>query len=268
MEVFLLSDRIKSMNSDRVVCSAVLTYHTRNAEPEKISDEEVLAAVLDAAPAVIGCAGLENAEIVEYHGGGVYEIEVHYEQQTVEAGSVKFANRKAYDERWYLDSSNTVEHILAGESTTAYGPDAPEVGNLINWNGKHGAACVISGADIISTTIRENCVLSLDTSSYTTGFRKKIANLAGSINSRAFHGWAAGEVLFLGADSGNPYVNRKGEELIDVTLKFAIRISSGKTVNGRTVSAGGWDVVWPLGTKNVFVSKVYRSNDLNMLGVG
>ena len=142
------------------------------------------------------------------------------------------------------------------------------ISNLINWNGKHGAACVTSGADIISTTIRENCVLSLDTSSYTTGFRKKIANLAGSINSKAFHGWAAGEVLFLGADSGNPYVNRKGEELIDVTLKFAIRISSGKTVNGRTVSAGGWDVVWPLGTKNVFVSKVYRSNDLNMLGVG
>ena len=73
MEVFLLSDRIKSMNSDRVVCSAVLTYHTRNAEPEKISDEEVLAAVLDAAPGVIGCAGLENAEIVEYHGGDLIE---------------------------------------------------------------------------------------------------------------------------------------------------------------------------------------------------
>ena len=61
MEIHLSANRVKSMNVNRNINSAVLTYHTRGALPEEYSDEAVLAAVLDAAPEKVGAAGLTSA---------------------------------------------------------------------------------------------------------------------------------------------------------------------------------------------------------------
>ena len=268
MEIFLSANRIKTMNAGRNVTSAVLTYHTRGALPEEYSDEQVLLAVLDAAPPRVGAAELVNASVTEYHGAGVYEIEVSYEY-TPAAFRSRLASRRIGDERWYMAGSNTTEHTLTALETTAWGDNAPPTGNLINWNGRSGPLCAVAGADIINSTVRENCLLSIDAQDYTSAFRKKIAALTGSVNSRAFHGWAAGEVLFLGCNSGLPGVNDRGEEIIDVTFKFAIRRNrESLLINGRRISAAGWDIVWPLGTDFVYTSRVYPRNDLSQLGVG
>ena len=268
MEIFLSANRIKSMNSSRNISSAVLTYHTRGALPEEYSDEQVLLAVLDAAPPKIGAAELVNGSVIEYHGGGVYEIEVSYEYTPVTVRS-RPASRRARDEKWYMAGSNTTEHTLTALETTAWGDNAPSAGNLVNWNGRTGSLCAVSGADIINSTVRENCLLTIPAQDYTSAFRKKIATLTGSVNDRAFHGWAAGEVLFLGCNSGLPGVNDRGEEIIDVTFKFAIRRNRDSLlINGRRISAAGWDIVWPLGTDFVYTSRVYPRNDLSQLGVG
>ena len=268
MEIFLAANRIKTMNADRNISSAVLTYHTRGAVPEEYTDEAVLSAVLDTAPEKVGAAQLAQAAIVEYHGAGVYEIEVSYEYAPFSIRG-RLASRRARDEKWYMATSNTTEHVLSALETTAWGSGAPSSGNLINWNGRTGALCAVSGADIITSTFRENCLLTLDADDYTTSFRKKIADLSGSVNSRTFHGWAAGEVLFLGAVSGLPGYNDRGDELVDVTFKFAIRRNRDSlTVNNLHITAAGWDIVWPLGTEHVFVSRVYPRNDLILLGVG
>ncbi|MBQ7208162.1 MAG: hypothetical protein IJS01_10235 [Lentisphaeria bacterium] len=267
MEIFLAANRIKTMNADRNITSAALTYHTRGALPEEYSDEAVLSAVLDAAPEKVGAARLVRAAIVEYHGAGVYEIEVSYEYVPFSTRG-RLGSRRARDEKWYMSTSNTTEHILSALETAAYGDDAPPSGNLINWNGRTGPLCAVSGADIITSTFRENCLLTIDAGDCTASFRKKIADLTGSVNSRTFHGWAAGEVLFLGANSGLPGYNDRGDELVDVTFRFAVRRNRSLVVNGLHVSAAGWDIVWPLGREHAYVSRVYPRNDLNLLGVG
>ncbi|MBQ9502979.1 MAG: hypothetical protein IJU70_12550 [Lentisphaeria bacterium] len=268
MEIFLSANRIKSMNAGRNITSAVLTYHTRGALPEEYSDEQVLRAVLDAAPPRTGAAELISASVVEYHGAGVYEIEVSYEYTPVTFRG-RLASRRPRDENWYMAGSNTTEHTLTALETTAWGDNAPSAGNLVNWNGRTGPLCAVSGADIINSTVRENCLLTIHAQDYTSAFRRKIATLTGSVNDRVFHGWAAGEVLFLGCNSGLPGVNDRGEELIDVTFKFAIRRNRDSLlINGKRISAAGWDVVWPLGTEFVYTSRVYPRGDLNLLGVG
>ena len=268
MEIFLAANRIKTMNADRNISSAVLTYHTRGALPEECSDEAVLSAVLDAAPEKVGAARLAQASIIEYHGAGVYEIEVSYEYAPLSVRG-RLASRRAGDEKWYMITSNTTEHVLSALETAAFGDGAPPSGNLINWNGRTGPLCAVSGADIITSAFRENCLLTIDAGNCTASFRKKIASLTGSVNSRTFHGWAAGEVLFLGANSGLPGYNDRGDELVDVTFKFAIRRNKDpRIVNNLRISASGWDIVWPLGTEYAYRSCVYPRNDLNLLGVG
>ena len=269
MKINLSSNRTKSMSPERLVTAAVLSYQVSEAPPERYSDEEVLASVLDAAPETIGRARVTHAEISEYFGAGLFEVEVNYEEADAAYSQTLFSSRRERDQRWFLATSHASERTFAAVKTISYGPNPPQVNNLVNWNGKKGAASVVSGADIICSTLRENCVLTVKLQSFNTSLRKKIASLTGCLNNRAFHGWAAGEVLFLGANSGLPYRNDKNEELVDVTLQFAVRKNPPeRQINGCNVSCGGWDVLWPLGSNNVFVSKVYPQDDLNMLGVG
>lgn len=268
MKIHLSANRTKSVNRNGKVTSAVLTCHTSGAEPDKYSDDEVLAAVLKYVPENLGTAVVKEAAITEYHGSGVYEIEVNYEQQNW-TNSVKHSLRRHRDEKWFLATSNMVEHTFFGETTRAYGNNPPATGNLIGWNGKSGSAGSASGANVVTAAIRENCVLTLKRREFNIQFRKKILSLTGHINSLPFHGWETGEVLFLGASSGAPYVNDENEELVDVTLKFAIRQNREDLyVNGHIFSARGWEIVWPVGQHHVYVSQVYPEADFNILGVG
>ena len=266
MKIHFSGNRIKCMNANGSIRSASLTCHTSNAEPQYISDEAVLAEVLAASPQRIGAAQIAQAEIIEYHGCGVYEIEVSYEYRPETTAG--FSSRRDRDEQWFISTSNTVERIFSARKTIAYGSNAPDPENLVNWNGKKGKNCAASGADIITATIRENCVLTMDIASFNTAFRKKLVELTGCVNSKVFHNWAAGEVLFLGAGSGKPYENDQGDELIDITLQFAIRPNRSLNFNELEIAANGWDVVWPWGSENAFVSKVYPEQDLCALGVG
>ena len=268
MEIHLSANRTKSVNRNGKITAAVLTCHTTGAEPEKYTDEEVLQAVLEHVPQNMGAAALSGASIVEYHGAGVYEIEVEYELQTG-AVTVRRAQRRHRDEKWYLATSNTVEHILAGVNSRGYGHNPLSTGNLIRWNGKHGSVANAAGANVITSTLRENCVLTLYQEEFNRKFRQKILSLTGCTNSLAFHGWERGEVLFLGASSNTPYTNDEGDELVDITLKFAVRKNRDSLyINGQLFSAKGWEIVWPLGLYHVYVSTVYPEQDFNILGVG
>lgn len=104
-------------------------------------------------------------------------------------------------------------------------------------------------------------------------------NLTGKINSGAFRGFAAGEVLFQGASGSQ---DETGQWTI--TFKFAASpnrtgIKVGTITN---IAKGGWDYMWvlyqhgedssskwlipqPLG---VYVEQVYESASFNLLGIG
>ena len=268
MQIHLSANHTKSVNSNGKVTSAVLTCHTTGADPEKYTDEEVLDAVLKFVPENLGAAQLTEASIAEYHGSGVYEIEVSYEQKSWK-NPVKRSNRRARDEKWFLAASHATEHIFIAENNRIYGKAAPKVGLMIGWNGKSGSASHVTGTNIIVPVIRENCVLTLPLREYNLKFRKVLLPLLGCINSWKFHGWETGEVLLLGASTSAPYLNDDEDELIDVTMKFAIRRNrKDQLVHNVTFSAQGWDCVWPLGDTNICVSQIYPIGDFNILGIG
>ena len=268
MQIHLSANRTKSVNSNGKVTSAVLTCHTSGADPEKYTDEEVLDAVLKFVPENLGAAQLTEASIVEYHGSGVYEIEVNYEQKSW-TNPVKRSNRRARDEKWFLAASHAVEHTFIAEFNRVYGENAPKVGLRIGWNGKNGSASQVAGTDVLTPVIRENCVLTLPLKEYDLRFRKILIPLLGCTNVSAFHGWEPGEVLLLGASTGAPYINDEEDEVIDVTMKFAIRRNrKDQLVNTVTYSAQGWEFVWPIGDDNICVSRVYPVGEFGALGVG
>ena len=269
MKIHLSANRTKSVNSNGSVTSAVLTCHTSGADPEKYSDDEVLNAVLKFVPENLGAAALSEAAIVEYHGAGVYEIEVSYEQQSW-SRSVKRSLRRPKEERWFLSSSHSIEHVFIGEGSRSYGRNQLLPGTKIGWNGKTGAASYVAGTKKIVPVIRENCVLTLRLKEFNNKFRQKMFPLIGCVNSLDFHGWARGEVLFIGASTGTPYFNDDEDELIDVTMKFAIRRNATDVNYGGVThySARGWEVVWPVGEENICVAEIYQEKDFNILGVG
>ena len=82
-----------------VIASLCLTMASCSGVP--YTDEEVLDEVLKFVPENLGAAQLTEASIVEYHGSGVYEIEVNYEQKSW-TNPVKRSNRRARDEKWFL----------------------------------------------------------------------------------------------------------------------------------------------------------------------
>ena len=268
MEIHISANQTKSINRNGKITSAVITCHTTGADPKLYTNDTVLEEVIKNVPEKIGAATLNNAEIVEYHGSGVYEIEVNYDLLQ-SSGSFRKSTGRAQDEKWYLATSNTVEHILFAVDTTAYGTRPPNTGNQIHWNGQTGIASSSAGADIITSSLRENCVLTIAAEKYNTSLRKRILSMTGHVNSPNFHGWAAGEVLFLGASTGTPYLNDEGDELIDITFKFAIRPNrENLLINGISLSAKGWEIAWPLGRDHAYVSKVYPTADLRSLGIG
>lgn len=268
MKILLSANKTKQMSRSGRIRSAQLTYLVQDADPEKYRDDAVLFSVISAAPPQIGAAVLQDAEITRCHGAGNYEVEVSYKLPGRRTSRRSGGTRKAGDKRWFIDSSIQTEHILTAWETVSYGESVP-TGNLINWNGKHGALCSVNGTSRLTAFVRENCILTMEYRSFNARRRKKIAELTGKVNSESFHNWAAGEVLFLGASSGDVYVNEEGDELLDVNYRFAIRPNrNDMQVNNCSFNAGGWDVVWPLEDTSVHVSRIYPLADFKALGIG
>jgi hypothetical protein len=102
--------------------------------------------------------------------------------------------------------------------------------------------------------------------------------LTGKVNNASFRGFAAGEVLFLGASGGR----QKDETLCDIQFNFA----ASPNVTGLTVepisgiAKYGWDYLWIKYEENdnggirykapiaAIVDQVYPTGDFSLLGIG
>jgi hypothetical protein len=113
----------------------------------------------------------------------------------------------------------------------------------------------------------------------TGAYRQTLFTLTGRTNNATFKGFAAGEVLFLGAQG-----SKRGNELWSLTFRFAASKNlTGQTVGTITgVAKAGWDYLWvryadfedatavalvkrPVA---VYVERVYEPGDFAGLGIG
>ena len=115
-----------------------------------------------------------------------------------------------------------------------------------------------------------------------TNYKQGLFNLTGKVNNDTFKGFAAGEVLFLGASG-----SQRGEEDWEITFRFAAsKNATGLTVGDITnspdgISKKGWEYMW-VEYKDVIdetaerkvkqpvqvnIEKVYEEGDFSALGI-
>lgn len=152
-------------------------------------------------------------------------------------------------------------------------------GRFIDWNGKTGPQSEIKGVEVPDAQLRETYVKSMSPNSLTTAWRRKIADLVGSVNSGKFKGWNAGEVMFLGCSFSG---NTKDDDKISVSFNFMIQPNEENVVIAEGVPAfskSGFEYPWVITrptSKNgiatvevtdVFVAQVCQSRDFSELGL-
>ena len=115
----------------------------------------------------------------------------------------------------------------------------------------------------------------------TTAYKKRLAELTGTVNNGKFKGYAPGEVLFLGASG-----SRRGKHSDDdweITFRFAVSPNrENLKIGDLTIKEKlGWDYLWVRYADEVssdqkslvkkpesaYVERVYQAADFGGLGI-
>lgn len=152
---------------------------------------------------------------VESLGGYVYQVVVQYAAPALAAFTRPAAdapNRVVFSTR---GGTVNVKKSLATVASVGRPPDdpPPSFGQLINVTDDG-----VEGVDIIAPVHTKTVTRYLADATVNTAFENTIADLTGTVNNATFLGRAAGEVLFVGADS-----NPRGDGVTEVTYEFLIR---------------------------------------------
>lgn len=276
----------RAVDADGNCTRAVLVYYVSGAGDSDGIDpgDAALAAVRDLAPGRWGQAALNSLEITASPGGGVFKVEAEYRCQAADVIR-RSRDRKAGDRVWRFDASTAMTHVIHAEALInhACAENAPEayndIGLLVNWNGHFGRDAVIRGVEKLVPEMRESCIATWRPAQLTTAGKRRIMELVGCVNSSGFHGWSAGEVLFLGASQGAAYLNRDGDQLVDVTYNFAIKPNRSQ-VRRQELELGpakGWEYVWDISrfdpptrrmvTYAAYLNRIYPEKSFSGLGL-
>ena len=164
------------------------------------------------------------------------------------------------------------QHITASRGTTKYpAATAPDYKNAIGVT-KDG----VEGVDILVPKFEWSETHTIAAASVTTAYITIIRKLTGKTNNAAWQGYAAGEVLFLGAEG-----SKRGDGDWDITFNFAAGENvTGITVGGITgIDKKAWEYIWirfkdvedtakkmiVKQAEAVYVEKVYEEGDLSTL---
>jgi len=188
-----------------------------------------------------------------------------------------------YEFSFQFDTSGGTKHIVASKQTTqAYGTGAAKTdnGGLIGVTGEG----TVEGCDITIPVYNFSETHYIDDSDVTQAYKVAIAKLTGKTNQATFKGFAAGEVLFMGASG-----SKRSHE--DWQITFHFQVSPSFTIaNGNALTIGtitnveklGWEYMWiryrqaPVGSLKmlgqvpvaVYCERVYDAGDFSALNIG
>ena len=231
---------------------------------------EVRDKVLDTAPSTIG-DGVSLAECLSEHleiaplGNGIWECSVPYEG---------FEDETQYT----FETGGATAHITQSLGTiaryAAAGQTAPDFQGAIGVNGDS-----IDGTDITIPVYNFTETRKMFASTVTAEYKLALFMATGKVNNAQFKGFAAGEVLFLGASG-----SKTGAEHWEIAYKFAASPNvTNLPVGPITVaSKKGWEYLWVRfrdandgAAKTLvkrpaaaYVERVYESADFSTLGIG
>lgn len=201
-----------------------------------VSDEPaVISSVAGATPTTYAGMPRKSIECSERVNADTWKAVVRYEG--VEATEGEEEPEPVFS----FDTGGGTQHITQSIETRAkYGPEASDLlGGAIGFDGEQ-----ITGVDIAVPVYNFSETHFLSPSTVTAVFRMALFRTTGCVNSGGFRGFAAGEVLFLGASG-----SRRGtgpDDDWEITYKFAASPNrEGISVGGiGGISKQGWDYMW------------------------
>lgn len=243
-----------------------------------------LQGVHEGAPRILGETNSDDPEILVYDGvrfDGYQDEGIEITAKYVIEDNPDYDDSADNDEpepSYSFDTSGGSEHITRAIAQNHYPSTAKDANKFIGWNGKSGDDCEISGMDIVVTNMRESYTRIIKKSKIDNAFKRSLARVTGKVNKTAFKGWAAGEVLFLGAS----YSATEDDRKVSVTYNFAIRENEpAQTIGGIEIPAKkGWWAVWQmaktemlagkkpsLNIEGIYFAQVYKEVDFGILGI-
>jgi hypothetical protein len=239
--------------------SAEIPYLVRQAADE----DEVKAAALASTPLLYAGLPRKSIELSERINQDTWKVIVRYEPPESSGGTQPEAVTS-------FDTGGGTQHITQSiETKGRYGPSASEqLGGAIGYDGEN-----VAGVDITVPVWnwQETHYLAFANS-------PAYYNLTGKVNSDGFRGFAAGEVLFLGASG-----TKRGDGLWEITFKFAASPNKTDIAVGAItgIAKKGWEYMWVQYGEDVdttvkvrikkpiavYIEKVYEEGNFGALGI-
>lgn len=229
-------------------------------------DATVRALVEGTIPAIYAGLVFQSYHIA-HQGGGVWEVSARYgKSQPKETGDSSFS----------FDTGGGTIHVT--QSLATLGSYAPPGKTAPSFQGAIGVSTdSVEGTDITSPIYNFSETHYLPVAYVTGAYKATLFFLTGKVNAGGFKGFAAGEVLFLGASG-----SQRGEDDWEISFRFAASPNAmGLTIGPISgINKRGWDYLWvryadaedqhvlvkqPLA---VYVEKLYEEANFGLLGIG
>lgn len=204
------------------------------------------------------------------------DIEQIADQIWVATANYSFDQQKvAEDTEYSFDTGGGSQKVTQTPSSmgiTTYGSNVPNFQGAINVDDNS-----VNGVDIVVPTYNFSETRYVDDDDVDENFKLALFNMTGKVNNNSWNGYAAGEVLFLGASGSKN--GRTG--LWAITYKFAASPNkTGITIGSITgIAKKGWEYLWVRYEKStsnnslvqipraVYVHQVYYTADFDTLGI-
>lgn len=189
-----------------------IPYLVRGDGTSSEPGEAMAAAYADAPDTLDGFP--KSGATVESLGGYVYQVAIQYASPSLapfQRPPAEAPNRVVFSTRGgTINVKKSLETVYAVGRTD---DPPPSFGQLVNVTDDG-----VEGVDIVVPTHTKTITRYLDDDDVDEAFENTIADLTGCVNDDTFLGRAAGEVLFMGADS-----NPRGDGVTEVVYEFLIR---------------------------------------------
>jgi len=170
---------------------------------------------------------------------GLWEVTASYrtnesQQESPQAGDSSYA----------FDTTGGTQHITQSKQTVS-GYGAPGIPAIPDFDEAIGVTeDGVEGVDVTIPVFSYTETHFIPAASVTSGYVNTLFQLTGKVNASGFKGFAAGEMLFLGASGAK----RASEDFWEITYRFACSANAtGLAVGPITgIAKKGWEYLWAL----------------------
>lgn len=233
-------------------------------------DEYVAQADLEAALATfVGGLVLQETQVIERMGPESWRFRARWG---------RLAPNESGDSTYEFDTGGGTAHITQSLNTLS-GTPAPGVATAPDFNGAIGVTSQgVEGVDIVVPVFNFSETHYIDAASVSGAYIATLYNLTGKVSSTSYKGFAAGELLFKGAQG-----------MLKDWTTWQLKYNFAASENASSLAVGpitvplkrGWDYLWVAYAENedasaghlvkrplaAYVEQVHWMADLSLLGI-